>query len=62
MLSLLDEQADNASEDNYLKEDNYDDHIINRMYQITKNKTINSIEEIYTLLSDNGLRKIAEEI
>lgn len=62
MLSLLDEQADNASEDNYLKEENYDDHIINRMYQITKNKTINSIEEIYSLLSDNGLRKIAEEI
>lgn len=62
MLSLLDEQADNASEENYIHEENFDDHIINRMYQITKDKKILSIKEIYSLLSDDGLRTIAEKI
>lgn len=62
LLSLLDEQADNATEENYKLEKNLDDHIINRMYYITKEMKLSSIDEIYELLSDESLRKLAEDI
>jgi len=62
LLSLIDEQAGGSTAEDYTQEENIDDHIINRMYQIYKDLEITSYAQIHELLSDNSLRKLAELI
>lgn len=62
LLTLIDEVADGADESNYVKELNQDDHVVNRMYQVYKEKNITTYEQIYQMLSDESLRHLAEEL
>ena len=62
LLTLIDEQADNADETNYLHEENYDDHIINELYRTTKDLKISSYDEIHSLLSEKEIKKLLKQI
>jgi hypothetical protein len=62
LLTLIDEQADNADSSNYINEENYDDHIINELYKVTKNLNISSYEELHDLLKESSIRKLLKQI
>ena len=55
LFTLIDEQADGSTSDHYLLEENYNDHLINRMYQVYKNVSINSIDDIHKILSKEDI-------
>ncbi len=62
LLTLIDEQADNADASNYVNEENYDDHIINEIYKVTKDLNISSYQEIYDLLKESSIKKLLKQI
>ena len=57
LFTLIDEQADNSDESNYLQEENYNDHLINKMYQVYKNDVVNDINDIRKILSKEDILK-----
>lgn len=59
LFTLIDEQADGSTEENYKLEENFNDHLINKMYQVYKNDEINNIDDIKKILSkEDILRRI----
>jgi 16S rRNA G966 N2-methylase RsmD len=59
MITLLEEQLDNMSEENYKYSRNYTDKIVNKYYQRTKNLHLDSEDKLNDLLSDESLLKLA---
>ena len=59
MITLLEEQLDNMSEDSYKFARNHTDKVINKYYQRTKNLRLNNEDDLANLLSDEFLLKNA---
>ena len=57
LFTLIDEQADGSTEEHYQQAENFNDELINKMYYIYKDVTINSYEDIIKLLSKENLLK-----
>jgi hypothetical protein len=57
LFTLIDEQADGSTDENYKMEDNFNDHLINKMYLVYKDRIINSIQDIKILLSKEDILK-----
>lgn len=55
LFTLIDEQADGSTEENYLHGENFNDHLINKMYQVYKNRVINNIDDIKKILSKEDI-------
>lgn len=55
LFTLIDEQADGSTEENYQQEENYNDHLINNMYKVYRNVEINSYEDIIKILSKEDI-------
>lgn len=62
MLTLIEEQINGYDENDYKKERNINDKIINRLYWQTKNLEIMSKEQLKKFLSDENLKKLAEDV
>jgi hypothetical protein len=62
LLTLIDEQADHSQEENYLHEENYDDHLINQFYFALKDQRITSLEQIKNLLSKESIISLINKI
>ena len=58
MLTLIEEQIDGLDGSNYQNANNDDDRIINHLYRLTKNISLNSFEDINQLLNDDSLVKL----
>ena len=61
VLTVFEECLDNYSDDDYIKAKTSEDKIINDIYFKSKNKTFTSYEEIYDLLTDEGLKKLIKQ-
>lgn len=55
MFTLIKEQLEGYSDNQYHKAETYTDYIINQYYTKTKNTVISSIEELHDIISDNKL-------
>lgn len=62
MLTLIEEQINGYDENDYKQESNINDKIINRLYWQTKNLEIVNKEQLKKFLSDENLRKLAEDV
>lgn len=59
LFTLIDEQADGSKEENYQIEENYNDHLINKMFYVYKDLEINTYQDLINVLSkDNILERI----
>ena len=58
LFTLIDEQADGSTEEHYKHAENFNDELINKMYYVYKDVTINSYEDIINLLSKESLLKV----
>ena len=62
LISLIDEAIIKTDESQYLKADSDTDLIINKMYFLLKDYSINSFFDIKKLLNDDSLKNIAKQI
>ncbi len=62
LIILLDEEMNGSSDEDYLQESTFSDHLINQSHLILKEKVISSLKDIDELLSFQSLKKIATKI
>lgn len=62
LLTLIDEEADGATDEHYQIEENYDDHVINRLHFILKDKEINTYSSLENMLKKEYLTTLAKKI
>ena len=58
LLTLIEEALDGYTEKDYQHAKNDDDKFINRLYQITKNITLNTYDDVYQLLSKESILRL----
>ena len=62
LFTLIDEQADGSTEENYQHEENFNDRLINKMYYVYKDVEINSFNDIMNLLSKESIKKVLHQL
>lgn len=62
LIVLLQEQLDNFKENNYQKEKDFQDKIINKFYYLTKELSIDSYKQINDLLSDQSILSLIDKL
>lgn len=55
LFTLIDEQADGSTEENYQQAENFTDELINKMYYVYKDVAINKYEDILNILSKESI-------
>lgn len=61
-LTVFEEAIQGYTEEDYKKFVNENDQIINAIYYLTKNITIDSFDKLHTLLTEDSLKKMAKQI
>lgn len=61
-LTVFTEQLDGFTEKDYLKAQNENDEIINRIYFYLKNTEVNSFDALHDLLSESSLKEMAKHL
>ncbi|MCI2068019.1 MAG: hypothetical protein LKJ88_00365 [Bacilli bacterium] len=59
LITLIQEENEGSTDDNYQKEENFSDHLINRLHFIFKDVLVTSYQQIHSMLSDEELKKTA---
>jgi len=62
MLTIFEEQQDGYDASDYVKYENDNDFIINRLFDLTKDITIDSYKKLHDLLSEASLKELAKSI
>ena len=62
LLTIVEEQLNGSGDSDYIKEENEYDHIINRLYTITKDIRIDNYNQLIELLNDDSLEALSKEI
>ena len=58
-ITLIQEENEGSTDSDYQKEENFLDHLINRLHFIYKDLQVTSYQQIHSLLSDDELKKTA---
>lgn len=61
IIILLTEEFDGATDKDYEREENATDELINSLHRCLKNDSIETIEDLLSLLSEDNLKKIAAQ-
>lgn len=62
IIILLDEEIYGSTDENYLHEETFSDHLINQIHFILKDKEIHSLSEVRNLLSFSSLKEISKKL
>ncbi len=62
IIILIDEESEGSDDENYKEESTFSDHLINQIHFILKDKEINSLKDVDSLLSLESLKNIVKKI
>lgn len=60
--ALLEEEIQGSEDKDYLREENFSDHLINRLHFLLKNDRLTSLDDALELYSDASLKRLAKEL